>query len=440
MGADFAISSQLGRGTRAVLSLVTKFSRKGDTNGFFARADSLVEKARGMHIDRLHFLNLACDSTSAETTLSTAVCNSISECGKDWLECKTSTGAFLTTESRPYVDVILEDDYVRLLHGDPEQFSAWTSKLAESQMPFLIIAGSIGTLSSSISLEDLPEQARYLNQPIGPRKLFRAISSGDEHNVLKTQATLALHSVALDTTMPQISRTRSDPPLGSSAEKRQAPWNNAPANRPSKQARPKVEVQKSPQTSTSQSPAPSDITPVVPEVMSLSAENSSNELLLDPGNNRDPLRTVLLVEDNEINMKVSCNPPPRGPAARYILTQLFQLLVMLMTKLDLKYQCAINGLEAVNMYAANPTAFSLVLMDMSMPVMDGFEATLKIRATERKWRLTPSLVIALTGVTSAESRRRAFDSGVDKYYTKPFRMKEMGDLVKEIREAKGFTE
>jgi CheY-like chemotaxis protein len=51
--------------------------------------------------------------------------------------------------------------------------------------------------------------------------------------------------------------------------------------------------------------------------------------------------------------------------------------------------------------------------------MDGFVATGKIRQTEKKRRLSRTMIVALTGLTSAESRNRAFDAGVDEYYAKP---------------------
>lgn len=51
--------------------------------------------------------------------------------------------------------------------------------------------------------------------------------------------------------------------------------------------------------------------------------------------------------------------------------------------------------------------------------MDGFAATSKIRQTEKKRRLPRTMIVALTGLTSAESRARAFDAGVDEYRAKP---------------------
>lgn len=73
-------------------------------------------------------------------------------------------------------------------------------------------------------------------------------------------------------------------------------------------------------------------------------------------------------------------------------------------------------------------------MDMSMPILDGFAATAKIREYEKKRKLDRTAIVALTGATTGESRKRAFDSGVDEYYAKPVRMAELKKLVNRIQE------
>ena len=66
--------------------------------------------------------------------------------------------------------------------------------------------------------------------------------------------------------------------------------------------------------------------------------------------------------------------------------------------------------------------------------MDGFESTAKIREHERANNLPATNICALTGVTSEEARSDAFSAGVDKYLTKPIRMKELTQLVAETRD------
>ena len=107
-----------------------------------------------------------------------------------------------------------------------------------------------------------------------------------------------------------------------------------------------------------------------------------------------------------------------------------------MKKQGLLYDSAQNGLEALNKYTKDPNRYFLVLMDMNMPIMDGFEATAKIRSFERKNGLRAANIAALTGVTSEEAMTTAYDAGVNKYLTKPIQMKELTKLVAETREGK----
>ncbi|MBN8546790.1 MAG: response regulator [Ignavibacteria bacterium] len=112
-------------------------------------------------------------------------------------------------------------------------------------------------------------------------------------------------------------------------------------------------------------------------------------------------KRVLLVEDNEINKKV---------------------VESILSNLDLLLDHAWNGEEAIEKVASND--YDLILMDISMPVMDGYEATRRIRDTfpEPKSR-TP--VIALTAALRSESEARVAESGMNGYIGKPIVSKEL---------------
>jgi CheY-like chemotaxis protein len=105
----------------------------------------------------------------------------------------------------------------------------------------------------------------------------------------------------------------------------------------------------------------------------------------------------------------------------------------LMRKLPIPHLTSVNGREALDTYRANPSSFLLILCDMSMPIMDGFTATAKIRETERNRRLPRCPIAALTGVTSEDAKRRAFASGVDELFSKPVHMAEVKELMERVR-------
>ena len=114
---------------------------------------------------------------------------------------------------------------------------------------------------------------------------------------------------------------------------------------------------------------------------------------------------ILLVDDNAINRK---------------------LLVVFAKRQNLRYEEATNGLEALETYKneANSTSppikpFDFVLMDISMPVMDGLESTRQIRLFEAKNGLGRSHIVALTGLASAQDQMDAQEAGVDLYLVKP---------------------
>jgi CheY-like chemotaxis protein len=81
----------------------------------------------------------------------------------------------------------------------------------------------------------------------------------------------------------------------------------------------------------------------------------------------------------------------------------------------------------------------IIFMDITMPVLNGFEATREIRSLEaartlelgsaRTTAAAPCLIIALTGLASGRDQAEAFTSGIDLYMTKPVSFKEVGRLL-----------
>ncbi|MFZ4440875.1 MAG: PAS domain-containing protein, partial [Syntrophales bacterium] len=100
------------------------------------------------------------------------------------------------------------------------------------------------------------------------------------------------------------------------------------------------------------------------------------------------------------------------------------LLCALLRPLGFEVAEASNGIEALDIFAKwSPHA---VLMDMRMPVMDGYEATRRLKATEAGSK-TP--IIALTANAFEDSRQQVMATGVDAYVRKPFRMEEICEAL-----------
>lgn len=112
---------------------------------------------------------------------------------------------------------------------------------------------------------------------------------------------------------------------------------------------------------------------------------------------------ILLVEDNPVNQLVA-----KG----------------MLAKLGCQVQLATQGAEALEMLEQDP--FDLVLMDCNMPVMDGYEASRRIRQSGR-WPDLP--IVALTANAMPEERERCRAAGMNDYLAKPFRREELLALI-----------
>jgi CheY-like chemotaxis protein len=91
-----------------------------------------------------------------------------------------------------------------------------------------------------------------------------------------------------------------------------------------------------------------------------------------------------------------------------------------------------NGKLAVEAVERMEMGFDIIFMDISMPVMNGFEATRAIRAREKEnENRRPAVIIALTGLSSSRDESEALSSGVDMFLTKPVSFREVSRLLAE---------
>jgi signal transduction histidine kinase/CheY-like chemotaxis protein/PAS domain-containing protein len=118
-------------------------------------------------------------------------------------------------------------------------------------------------------------------------------------------------------------------------------------------------------------------------------------------------RRILLAEDMEINREI---------------------VQSLLEPTEIEIDCAVNGSEAVRMFRDKPENYDLILMDLQMPEMDGFEATRKIRTLEGRPNGIP--IIAMTANVFKEDIEKCLDVGMNDHLGKPIDFNEVMEKLK----------
>jgi CheY-like chemotaxis protein len=138
-------------------------------------------------------------------------------------------------------------------------------------------------------------------------------------------------------------------------------------------------------------------------------ETSADEMIAELLEKRDfEGMPVLLVEDNPMN--------------QFVANQVLELW-------NIKVDFADDGLQAVNLLKEND--YALVLMDLQMPVMSGYEATAFIRDRTNRLRNPEIPIIALTADAFPETKKKVMESGMNDFVTKPL---EQNDLYTKIKQ------
>ena len=131
---------------------------------------------------------------------------------------------------------------------------------------------------------------------------------------------------------------------------------------------------------------------------------------------KNPLEGMkfLAAEDNDINADI---------------------LIELMNMEGATVTRGINGQEVVEMFkAANEGDYDMILMDIQMPIMNGYEAAAAIRALGTEWSQTIP-IIAMTANAYADDVQQAFDAGMNAHVSKPIDIKVVEKTILEFKKS-----
>ncbi|KAI6847296.1 hypothetical protein KC364_g5482 [Hortaea werneckii] len=418
--------SEPNKGTRMSMELDVSFVEPGleDSED---EDRGLLEKSRSFAEFAVHCVDLEVEPASEVPLSVSQTKRSVLSTSAEWLGCNTTSGPLMGFEPQTRACIIAESDLRQLASADSEALSRALEAMAEKSMRLFVLGQSVLSTMPTMTFEGFPLEPTYVHQPFGPRKMIRTIAGGERHPVPTSPSKSSTYRSRRKPTTPFNLRASGGL---YEVEGDSLPWNtgfsavldgqsstaydkDSQTLRPlpgpgASQATPMPRHQRRPSQ-----PDPSSV--VTSNKATPKTDAPPAEQPQEPdrkGTSSNEQQAVLLVEDNNINM---------------------QLLKALMKKLKLPFDTAWNGREALDLWSANPSKYLMILTDISMPVMDGNEATAAIRAEERKRKLPETLIVAVTGVIDAAAKKASFDAGVNRWFTKPVKMKDLSALVAEVR-------
>ncbi|PWY68487.1 hypothetical protein BO70DRAFT_400405 [Aspergillus heteromorphus CBS 117.55] len=402
LGGDIHVESQKGVGTEVVMKLtldhVLEWDVRDDNAEIFPMPTRAVVREKTIGL-------IGLGSSDRDATLFSA----LQKLCRDWFQMEIQSVAASQAQFG-YCDfyISLQDSLdigrVPISTGPTRQL-----------FPPVIIICSTPRIAHSMFLASRKrkdaEVLEFISQPCGPRKLAKTLEMCAQRQQRRIDA-------VRDNGV--VTATPADPPLPPTPREFDRP-SFLQMLSPGTNIPPKFELKRElPFRSNGGSMSPSESSEPLQEdggnsgvsagASRTSVSHSSGEQSPPPEQPRQPT-TVLLVDDNEINLK---------------------LLVAFMKKLGCKYATAQNGQEALDCFKENPHDIGVVLMDISMPVMDGLESTRLIRDFEKTLENKDrTAILALTAVAQTEVERDAMRSGMDTFLTKPVRLNSLGPIIKE---------
>lgn len=299
--------------------------------------------------------------------------------------------------------------------------------------PFVVLCGARGDpniLSVTSEYEGMGGFCRILNKPGGPTRL-RAILKLSVHAVKMRQYNIR-NSMAPMSMPGYVSHAKGEADRYSSAAwRRNSDESYKLAQTPSRPAMNRAIT----------------VSPLSLSTMRHAVLEQSESEASTPGSVEDskPTTMITIGSGGSLLRSACVTPVPEAVDARRkarVLvvednTILRNLLVKWLARKGYEYKEGVDGLEGVTIYREEGP-FDVVLIDLSMPVLDGVAATEQMRRIEAEFGLTtperprPTKILALTGMSSLEDKRRAFEAGVDGYLVKPVAFKTLDDMFTKL--------
>ncbi|KAL1870900.1 hypothetical protein Daus18300_004989 [Diaporthe australafricana] len=397
LGGSLAITSQLGRGTTARITLpllrsATSSKRDAYLTEQFGELRGLRICLRGFDRSYNRVVDKMPDQSSqvSELAVMEMLC-------RDWLGMLVIPFSAVP-EDTP--DVFLYSESAFNLLDDS----------FEPAMPSVIVCQSALTAHALTHSSRKSPLTEFISQPVGPRRLARSLLLGLYRWMEKAPAVASGSREHVSESGPSDAKL---PIRGKTNEDR------IQARESLDKLRTSLDKSEDGAVISSALSDAGSVGKTASESMSLQSmgESEAEMLPFRPGQTSTSDATgsaqskgykYLLVDDNDINLKI---------------------LASFMKRLGCEYDTAVNGLEALQMYTSNPGLYPFILMDISMPLMDGLESTRKIRELERAEKIKAAMVIALTGLASANIQREAIASGMDMFLTKPVNLKSLQRIL-----------
>ncbi|GKZ27675.1 hypothetical protein AbraIFM66951_006142 [Aspergillus brasiliensis] len=420
LGGSIEIESTQGVGTEVTIRTpLTPSSGALDASSSESMFSSRKQYTQGKSIGLLGF------GSSLQSQRDTALYSALERLCQDWFGLEVTNVSSLEGEHAPFDFYLAVQTELDSENAEGRNLLGLSSHLASESAhspPVVVICQSpeeAHRMFIAAQNRDETQLFEFISQPCGPRKLARALDI-----CIKRQLDQPSHS----SSSGQPTRWVEMP------ESSHLPMDIGPVDPPEE----RMKISKRPTVETMRSPErPSSTHDETPKV-----SPGSSALPVSPldvyGEVASVGQSVLLVDDNDLNL---------------------QLLCAYTKKENYDFMTARNGAEAVKIYKAHPSKFRVVIMgmfkyppvlmliltwlDISMPVMDGFEASREIRRLEKEnraklseseqRRLPPTIIAALTGLDSVKAQKEAFGSGIDTFLVKPVKRPDLQAILQRIQ-------